>query len=210
MAPLPRALPLAGMCMVLGDGFLCGGFSTDGYAIVFFLCVGNRFLWMLLCAVGAHAINGDAGLASYDMMSNVRWGSSGFDYQLDEKPGWVLVPTFFGGAAPLRGSSSSFGELRALVLVASDSSVSDDVMVDGHLFQPGRSAVTKHVGINVLHKTATKNCDSSPERRLASSNVLWPPAARQTRSCLQELSCNFLFFQGCSCKIWAITTKTFM
>ena len=83
-----RDLVVAGMCMVLGDGFLCGGFSTDGYVIVFFLCVGNRFLWMLLCAVGAHAINGDAGLASYDMMSNVRWGSSGFDYQL----GPCLVP----------------------------------------------------------------------------------------------------------------------
>jgi hypothetical protein len=62
---------------------------------------------------------------------------------------------FFCGLVPLQGSSS-FGELGALVLVASDSSVSDDVMANGHLFQPGRSVVTKQVGIDVLHKTATK------------------------------------------------------
>ena len=36
--------------------------------------------------------------------------------------------------------------LGALVLEASDSSVSDNVMADDHLFQPGRSAVTKQVG----------------------------------------------------------------
>jgi hypothetical protein len=29
-------------------------------------------------------------------------------------------------------------------------------MADDHLFQPGRSTVTKQVGVDVLHKTATK------------------------------------------------------
>jgi hypothetical protein len=41
----------------------------------------------------------------------------------------------------LRVSSTS-GELGALLLEASDFSVSNDVMANGHLFQPGRSAVT--------------------------------------------------------------------
>jgi hypothetical protein len=34
--------------------------------------------------------------------------------------------------------------------------MSDDVMANGHLFQPGRSVATKQVRIDVLHKTATK------------------------------------------------------
>jgi hypothetical protein len=57
--------------MVLGDGFLCGGFDTDRYVIIVFLCVGDRLLWMLLCPVGAHDIHGDAGLASYNMVPDV-------------------------------------------------------------------------------------------------------------------------------------------
>jgi hypothetical protein len=79
--------------------------------------------------------------------------------------------------------------------------VSDDVMANGHPFQPGRSVVTKQVGIDMLHKTATKNCVSSPERRSALSSMLWPPVARQTGRCLQGPDCNFFFFHGCSCKI---------
>ena len=47
-------------------------------------------------------------------------------YQLAEKPGWDLSPTFHGGFVPPRGSSSS-GGLGALIPVASDPSVSDDV-----------------------------------------------------------------------------------
>jgi hypothetical protein len=97
---------------------------------------------MLLCSIRAHGINGDAGLASYGMVLDVWRSSGGFSFQLNEKSGWFLVSTFFGGSAPLRGSSSS-GELGALVLVVSDSSVFDDVMAVGHLFQPGRSAVIK-------------------------------------------------------------------
>jgi len=46
--------------------------------------------------------------------------------------------------------------LGVLILEASDSSVSDDVMADSQLFQPGCSAVTKQVGVDMLHKTATK------------------------------------------------------
>jgi hypothetical protein len=34
-------LVVAGICMVLGDGFLCKGFGTDGYVIVVFICVGD-------------------------------------------------------------------------------------------------------------------------------------------------------------------------
>jgi hypothetical protein len=132
-----------------------------------------------------------------------------YGYRLEEKPGWVLDPALFGGSVPLWGSSSS-GVLGALVLETSDSSVSDDVMADGHLFQPGRSAVTKQVGVYVLHKTTTKNFVSSPERRSASSSVLWPPVAKQTGRSLQGLSYNFVSFQGCSCKIWAVITKNFM
>jgi hypothetical protein len=52
---------------------------------------------MLFYAVEAHGINGDAGLASYDMVSDVWSSSGGFGYQLGERLGWALLPTFFGG-----------------------------------------------------------------------------------------------------------------
>jgi hypothetical protein len=115
-----------GVCMVLDDGFLCGGFGTDGYVMVVFLCIGDRLLWMLFYAIKAHDINGDAGLESYHMVPDAWRSSDGFGYQLVEKPGWDLLPTFLGGSVPLRGSSSS-GELGALVLVTLDSLVFDDV-----------------------------------------------------------------------------------
>jgi len=158
-----RDLVVVGLCMVLGDGVLCGGFSTDGYVKVVLLCVG--VLWMLLCAVEAYCSDRDADLAIYNkvaevwnigrcclfLVSVVAGGRSGrFAYQLAEKPGWDLSPTFHGGFASLRGSSSS-GGLEALVPVASDSSVSDDV-------RPSRSSFTKQVGFDVLHKTVIKTC----------------------------------------------------
>jgi hypothetical protein len=65
--------------MVLDDGFLCGGFDTDGYVVVVFLCIGDRLLWMLFCAIEAHDINGDAGLGSYHMVPDA-WSSGGFGY----------------------------------------------------------------------------------------------------------------------------------
>ena len=48
-----------------------------------------------------------------------------FAYQLVEKLGWDMSPTFDGGFVSPQGSSSS-GGLGTLVLVALDSSVSDD------------------------------------------------------------------------------------
>ena len=124
---------VAGLCMVLGDGVLCGGFGADGYVKVVFLCVGDRFLWMLLCAVEVYGSNGNADLASYYkvavvwnlgrccpfFVSVVAGGRSGrFAYQLAEKPSWNLCPTFYGGSASPRGLSSS-GGVGAFVPVAS-------------------------------------------------------------------------------------------
>ena len=48
-----------------------------------------------------------------------------FAYQLVEKLGWDLSPTFDGGFVSPQGSSSS-GGMGTLILVALDSSVSDD------------------------------------------------------------------------------------
>ena len=85
------------------------GFGTDGFVMVVFLCVGDRFLWMLLCAVEAYGSSSDADLASYYKVAVV-WNlgrycpflvsvivgrrSGSFAYQLAEKPGWNLCPTF--------------------------------------------------------------------------------------------------------------------
>ncbi|XP_039848122.1 uncharacterized protein LOC120707309 isoform X2 [Panicum virgatum] len=108
------------------------------------------------CSAEAYCSDGDADLAIYNkvaevwnigrcclfLVSVIAGGRSGrFAYQLAEKPGWDLSPTFHGGSASLRGSSSS-GGLEALVPVALDSSVSDDV-------RPGRSLFTKQVGLNL-------------------------------------------------------------
>jgi len=123
-------------------------------------------------------------------------------YQLAEKPGWDLNPTFHGGFVPPRGSSSS-GGLGALIPVASDPSVSDDA------FLPGRSSFTMQVGFDVLHKTATKIYVASPERRSASASVFRPPVARKTGS-LQGPHCNCFSVQGCFCIFWVVTTKIFM
>ena len=73
-----RDLIGAGVHKVLGDGFYCGGFDTDGYATVSFLCVGKRILCMLLCAVGVLCINSNKGLVNYDLVVNDWMGSGGF------------------------------------------------------------------------------------------------------------------------------------
>jgi len=115
---------------------------------------------------------GDAGLFGVEL--------GRFVYQHEVKSGWCLVPTYFGGSVPLQGTSSS-GDLGFLaVLEASESSLSGDVMVNGHLLQPGRSVSTKHVRSDVLLKTATKKCVSSPGRKSASSCVLRLQVARKT------------------------------
>ena len=59
--------------------------------------------------------------------------SGRYVYQLDELPGCVFDPTFFGGSAPLLGLSPS-GDLGNLILEASDSLMSDDEMADDHRF----------------------------------------------------------------------------
>jgi len=104
-------------------------------------------------------------------------GGTRFVYQLVEMPGWVLFPTFFGGFATLRGDSSS-GVLGCMAFhAASDSSQSGEVMALCHLFlQPGRSAGSKQVGLDLLLKTASKLFASSSGRRSASSDMLRSPA----------------------------------
>ena len=108
-------------------------------------------------------------------------GGTRFVYQLVEMPGWVLFPTFFGGFATLRGDSSS-GVLGCMAFhAASDSSQSGEMMALCHLFlQPGRSAGSKQVGLDLLLKTASKLFASSSGRRSASSDMLRSPAARRT------------------------------
>ena len=78
-----------------------------------------------------------------------------------------MPTTCFGGFAPLLGTSSS-GVLGFLAIHgASDSIRFGDAMTIGHLWKPGRSASTKHVGFDVLLKTALKNYVPSPERKSA-------------------------------------------
>jgi hypothetical protein len=130
-------------------------------------------------------------------------------YQHEVKSGWSSVPTCFGGLVPLQGASSSGNSETLAVFEASDFSSSGDVMADGHFLQPGRSASTRHIGCDVLLKTASKNYVPSPERRSASSCVLRPAAARNSGRSLQRLECNSFSFQGCLCKLWAVITKTY-
>lgn len=108
-------------------------------------------------------------------------GGTRFVYQLVEMPGWVLFPTFFGGSATLRGDSSS-GVLGCMAFhAASDSSQSGEVMALCHLFlQPGCSAGSKQVGLDLLLKMASKLFASSSGRRSASSDMLRSSAARGT------------------------------
>ena len=87
--------------------------------------------------------------------------------------------------------------------------MSGDVMVNGHLLQPGRSVSTKHVRSDVLLKTANKNCVASPGRKSASICVLRLQAARKTGRSLQGLEYNFFFFQGCLCKERVVITKNY-
>jgi hypothetical protein len=49
---------------------------------------------MFFCAVEAYGINGDTGLATYDMVSDVWSSSGGFGNQLGERLGCALLPTF--------------------------------------------------------------------------------------------------------------------
>ena len=80
-----------------------------------------------------------------------------------------------------------------------------------HLFlQPGRSAGSKQVGLDLLLKTASKLFASSSGRRSASSDMLRSPAARGIGRNLQGLGCNFIFFVACLCKNLDVTTKKYL
>jgi hypothetical protein len=116
-------------------------------------------------------------------------GRSGrFAYQLvDEKSGWILLPTCLGGYVPrwvvsLPGESKVSAVLEASVLYSSG-----EVMADDH-FMPGRSVDVRYADVfDILLVEAIKNCCvSSSERGTASSyEMLRSPATTTT---------------GCSCK----------
>jgi hypothetical protein len=163
-------------------------------------------VWCEFLGSGARDLVGSF-CPSFVFVSGVELGR--LVYQHEVRLGWCLVPTYFGGSVPLLGASSS-GDLGFLaVLEASESSLSGDVMVNGHLLQPGHSASTNHVGSDVLLKTATKNYVSSPGRKSASSCVLLLQVARKTGRSLQGLEYNFFFFRGCLCKERAVITKIY-
>ena len=123
-----------------------------------------------------------------------------FVYQHEVESGWLSTPACLGGSVLLRGSSSS-GEMEPpAVLETSEFLLPGDAMVNGHLFQPGRSASTKHVGFDVLLKTASKNYVPSPERKSASSCGVRLLAARMTGRSLQGLDFISIFLSGCLCK----------
>ena len=188
------------------------------------MCVSLQFLCELPVVGCARFVCGIVGLATIDMSSGV-WkillslrgravrgclvrlvSPVGLLFQ-PEKSSWFFVPTYFGGPVPLLVTSSSGDSGLLAALEASDSSSSGDAMADSH--QRGRSASTRHIGSDVLLKTASKNCVSSPVRRSASSCMLQPPVASKSGRSLQGLECNFFIFQGCLCKLWVVITKTY-
>ncbi|CAN6361379.1 unnamed protein product [Urochloa humidicola] len=79
-----RDLLVGGVRLVLLDSIFCGGFDTNGYVTVFVLCVGNRFLRLLPCAVGVHGIISNEGLVSYDMVVD--------DWRGLVSPGGLFMP----------------------------------------------------------------------------------------------------------------------
>jgi hypothetical protein len=204
--------------VVHGVGVFCGGFCTNVVSFDVVLCVGIQVLCGLLCAGCVHGVSGIAILADDDMNvegrrillylmgdpidRGVDWDCLVRLVSQDEESGWFMAPTCLGGSVPLRGDSSS-GELGFLA-EASDSWVLGDVI------SSGRSTFSKHLGVDVLLKTATKIYFPLPGRRSASSYVLRPPAATKTGRSLRGLVCNLLFFHGGPCKIWAVTADIFM
>ncbi|KAJ1293049.1 hypothetical protein BS78_01G038300 [Paspalum vaginatum] len=113
-----------------------------------------------------------------------------------EKSGLCLVPTCFGGFLLLRGVPSSGEPGLLLVFETPDSSSPVDAMAGGHL-QPGRSAISVSVHVDVfevLFMEAIKNREvSSSGRRSASSVSLLRPPVTGTTGSLQGLECIFLF-----------------
>jgi hypothetical protein len=196
-----------------------GGFGTGEVFTESFLCVGASILHGFLVVGNAHVLTSLVELEASDVATGVQRSlfflQGDFDdylvrlvYQL-ERSGWSLLPTCSCGSATLGlGGSLSSSDLEFPVIhEAPDSLLSVDVMVSGHLFMPVLSTSTKHVVFDMLLKTAPKIYDSSPGRKSASSSGLRLPTARNTRRYLQEMECNFLFFEGCLCKFAAVITK---
>jgi hypothetical protein len=159
----------------------------------------SGYLLLILCAVG---------------MEHVLLPWLGFVYQLAEKPGWCLVPTFYGGFVPLQVVSLSGESGLLAAFEAPDPWFFGDVMATGHLLRPGCSTSIQHVdvfGVRLL--VASKNYEvPSSGRRLASSCtwLLRSPATRTTDRILQGLSSNFCFLHVCLCKMWNVNFKKSM
>jgi hypothetical protein len=104
------------------------------------------------------------------------------------------------------------GEVGLLVDEAPDSLFSSDVVAAGHLAQPGRSTITKHVGVSdVLYLVALKTSYVPSSGRWSASRLLFRRSAtRTTGRILQRLGCNFPLFRGCLCKIWDVNYRKYM
>ncbi|CAO2162138.1 unnamed protein product [Urochloa humidicola] len=198
------ALPVADLRRLAGKFYLC---SSSGFN----KAADRRFVYLCNVSSGRRR-RCDEDLCFFiisgDFTASAGDGCTRFVYQLVEKPGWVLFPTFFGGSSTPQGVSSS-GVLGFMTsLEASESSQAGEVMAFSHLpFKPGRSAGTKQIGLDLLLKTASKIYASSPGWRSASSDELRSSAARRTGRILQGLDCNFLFFRRCLCKSLDVITK---
>jgi hypothetical protein len=99
--------------MVLVDDIFCGGFDSDGFALAAFICVGVCFLCVPLCVGGAHAVPGDADLASHGL-ATVR-GEVLVDVHLPVCSGWcfsdpLVVLLFVIWSWPVSQLASDFGD----------------------------------------------------------------------------------------------------
>jgi hypothetical protein len=104
------------------------------------------------------------------------------------------------------------GVLGFMLFVASDLFDTGEVMVVGHLLRPVRSTFTRHVGFpDMLLLVPLQNFDdASSGWWSASGHLLRLPATSSTGSSLQGLVCNFLFFQGCLCKVCDVNYQIFL
>jgi hypothetical protein len=129
-------------------------------------------------------------------------GHTRFVYQPSMKPGWVFSTTVYDGLHPLLGVFIS-GDLGLVLLVASDSFFTGDAMVVGHLARPARSTTSQHVGLfGMLLLVPLQNSEATSSGGWSASRCfLRPLVTKMTESFLQGHGCNFLFFQGCSCKM---------
>jgi hypothetical protein len=180
----------AGGCVVYSEGIFCGGFDIDDvFSSQVIFCVDVLAFYVPSCAFDAHVVHGDVDIATNDMaIAYQRWlGNHTGDnamlygisfYQL-VRSGWFSVPTS-GGLLSLPGVSSS-GVKGLLVVEAPDPSFSGDAMATGHLPRPGRSAITKHVGISdVLLLVPLKTFDVPSSARWSASRRLFRPSAART------------------------------